>query len=217
MLETTAILVSSEETCRPVQLCPEEDDGERVVHQARHKGCRSSTFDELKSLTEKRQRYEEGILKLSGAATLAQKQFTALTREYNPSCELCGTRSSSELSEIFMMRRMESARLCSQNAAKLASKQSECIKQIAKVMGIAHDQALTFVQNGRSTEWCNSQLKSAQLIALREQRNVSVQLRACAVCGVKLASENFTTFLREIDRQICEIRSGVHVHQQQQR
>lgn len=160
-------------------------------------------MDQVKDLQEKRSKFESGILKLSGAASLAASQVIALKKGH--SCALCGEKNKPSSESIRLMK--ETLQSCAKTRDKLFAQHKECKRELQTL----HGEILT-KPTKHTNEWHSIHYKEGIIAALREQKSSSLRLRECTVCGSELG--NIANFLRRVDRQIQTLSSKVHVHHQ---
>lgn len=187
-----------------------------------HKRSRSLTTD-IKTLCDKRSRFERSILKLSGAARLAESQFAAVIE--GAECSLCGNGTtpqtslpSSQTSEpqgpqgseraTAMERMRRTFDICESSVELYLSKHRACINELSMLTGMS--EAESCKARMHSDEWCSSEFKRGKLATLREQKTQSLRNRECVVCGCHL--DNFAQFLSKVDRQVTRLESELHAH-----
>jgi len=162
---------------------------------------------EVRSLQDKRTRLEQGILKLSGAARLAEEQYQRVIDGQD--CCLCKrSEHAPEAAGIAAERLQRTLDMCEKSVSKYMSKHRSCILELAMLTG--KSQLESTRDKMHTNEWCSFEFKKGKVATLREQKVQSLKAQSCVVCGAKLS--NLATFLSSVDRQVCALESELHVH-----
>ncbi|GBG24293.1 Hypothetical Protein FCC1311_005112 [Hondaea fermentalgiana] len=171
-----------------------------------HKRRRSLTL-EVRTLQDKRTRCEQGILKLSGAARLAEEQYQKVIDGH--ACSLCKRADHApEAAKLAEGRLERTLDMCEKTVSNYLSKHRSCITELAMLTG--KSQLESTRDKMHTDEWCSFEFKKGKVATLREQKVQSLKAQSCVVCGSKLT--NLAHFLSSVDRQVCALESELHVH-----
>merc|ERR1712194_437425 len=96
---------------------------------------------------------------------------------------------------------------CNSSRNKYIEKQREVLAELSELMTfISKDGSVNF----HSGEWCSFEFKKGKIATLREQKAQSLRNQKCVACGSRI--QNFSSMLSSIDRQIINVESELHVH-----